>query len=87
MQIKTYLRLESVIEELKSATKEAALEELTRAIMESPGNPEPFKQRGYFRLMKSDPAGAIEDFNEVLLLDQEFSFQLSLRSMPEMLKL
>lgn len=50
---------------------EAALEELTRAIMESPGNPEPFKQRGYFRLMKSDPAGAIEDFNEVLLLDQE----------------
>ncbi len=48
---------------------ETALEELTTAIMKSPKNPEPFKQRGYFRLMKSDPEGAIEDFDEVLLLD------------------
>lgn len=57
---------------LSEDADEEALEELTRAIMESaPGNPEPFKQRGYFRLMNSDPEGAIEDFTEVLLLDPE----------------
>jgi tetratricopeptide (TPR) repeat protein len=57
---------------LSDDADEEALEELTRAIMESaPGNPEPFKQRGYFRLMNSDPEGAIEDFTEVLLLDPE----------------
>ena len=50
---------------------EAALEELTKAIMESPENPEPFKQRGYFRLIKSETEGAIEDFNQVLFLDPE----------------
>lgn len=50
---------------------EAALEELTRAIMESPENPEPFKQRGYFRLIKAETEGAIEDFNQVLFLDPE----------------
>lgn len=50
---------------------EEALEELTRATMESPGNPEQFKQGGYFRLMNSDPEGTIEDFTEVLLLDPE----------------
>lgn len=57
---------------LSEDADEEALEELTRAIMESaPGNPEPFKQRGFFRLMNSDPEGAIEDFTEVLLLDPE----------------
>lgn len=57
---------------LSQNADEEALEELTIAIMESsPGNPEPFKQRGYFRLMKSDPEGAVEDFNEVLFLDPE----------------
>ncbi len=55
---------------LSQNDNEAALEELTRAIMESaPGNPDPFKQRGYFRLMNSDSEGAIADFTEVLLLD------------------
>jgi tetratricopeptide (TPR) repeat protein len=57
---------------LSENANEEALEKLTRAIIESdPGNPEPFKQRGYFRLMNSDPEGAIEDFTEVLLLDPE----------------
>lgn len=54
---------------LSQNTNEAALEELTRAITESPENPETFKQRGYFRLMNGDPEGAIEDFDQVLLLD------------------
>ncbi len=54
---------------LSQSMDESALEELTRAIMESPENPEPFKQRGYFRLMKSDPDGAIEDFDQVLEID------------------
>lgn len=48
---------------------EEALEELTRAIMEFPENPDPFKERGYFRLMNFDPEGAIEDFDQVLVLD------------------
>lgn len=54
---------------LSQNTDEEALEELTRAIMEFPENPDPFKQRGYFRLMNFDPEGAIEDFNQVLLFD------------------
>lgn len=55
---------------LSQNTNELALEELTRAIAESPENPDTFKQRGYFRLMNSDPEGAIEDLDQVLVLDQ-----------------
>jgi tetratricopeptide (TPR) repeat protein len=54
---------------LSENTNEAALEELTRAIEEFPENPETFKQRGYFRLMNFDPEGAIEDLDQVLVLD------------------
>lgn len=57
---------------LSENSDDEAQGELTRAILESaPGNPDPYKQRGYFRLMNSDPEGAIEDFTEVLLLDPE----------------
>ncbi len=53
---------------LTKSTDEKALEELTRSIAALPVHPEPFKQRGYYRLTHKDPSGAKDDFLQALTL-------------------
>lgn len=56
---------------LTQSTDEEALEQLTQTIASAPENPEPFKQRGFYRMSKNDPSGAKEDFLQALSLDPE----------------
>jgi tetratricopeptide (TPR) repeat protein len=58
---------------LTKSVDEEALEELTKSIFDAPENPEPFKQRGFYRLSHQDPRGAKEDFLQALNLDPEDS--------------
>lgn len=56
---------------LSQTSDEEALEALTQSIASAPENPEPFKQRGYYRLSHKDPSGAKDDFLEALSMDPE----------------
>lgn len=56
---------------LSQTVDESSLEELTQMIINSPENPDVFKQRGYFRLSHKDPSGAKEDFLKAISLDPE----------------
>jgi tetratricopeptide (TPR) repeat protein len=66
---------------LTKSTDEKALEELTKSIAAFPDSPEPFKQRGYFRLNHKDPSGAKDDFLQALTLtstDSQLWFYLAI---------
>ena len=56
---------------LTQSSDEEALEALTQSIAIAPENPEPFKQRGYYRLSHKDPSGAKDDFLQALSMDPE----------------
>ncbi len=56
---------------LTQSSDEEAPEALTQSIASAPENPDPFKQRGYYRLSHKDPSGAKDDFLQALSMDPE----------------
>ncbi|MBS4071229.1 MAG: tetratricopeptide repeat protein [Algoriphagus sp.] len=56
---------------LTQSSDEEALEALTQSIASAPENPEPFKQRGYYRLSHRDPSGAKDDFLQALSMEPD----------------